>query len=161
MWGRRKESITDVGNVEALPPQVITDSSRVVKEIGQRLAESLWPAKAEVHLANALPLVCYPETDFKRLMNILITGPLEASATEGNPQVLIGSRSDNRVTVFSIHSPLTGAFKNCGPAGDNGVRPVEEARQIVRRNGGHFWIDEKFGPGSIAYFTLPVGRIDS
>jgi hypothetical protein len=140
-------------------PVVTVDSARIARNVGESVAMRLWPLSAEVHLTSLLAPVRYPEADFQRVMETLIAKALTASPPEDTcPRALVGSRDDGRTTIFSVHSYLRGAFRD--PAPHDGFHDgpdyrTWEARAIVERNGGRFWVDERSGDGATAYFTVP------
>lgn len=143
----RRNGPGEGGVAVASPPK--TDATSVVLDVGRDIAEGLWPVAAEVHLQTPLPAIEYPEPDFRRLVGILIRMALTASAGDGSPQVSVGSMSHERVAMFSVHSPLIGAFSS-DPAA------FTEAKAVAGRNGGRLWVDGKCLCGSVAYFTVPV-----
>ncbi len=146
MWNRRNGS---PGSGVALAPPGITEATPIVIDEGRAIAEGLWPLAAEVHLQTPLPAIEYPQGEFRRLVGILIRMALTASAGDGSPQVSIGSMSHERVAMFSVHSPLIGAFSSDRAA-------LAEAKAIAVRNGGRLWVDGKCLCGSVAYFTVPL-----
>lgn len=134
--------------------QTIIDPSQVVRVIGERLAQRLWPIQAEVHQTCTLPLVSYPEDDFWRVVEVLIGRAITAfPPSTPDPHAMIGARSDGQATFFSIHSPGANAFRDGGESSFPEFR-TWEAKAIVEKNGGRFWVDERSGDGSTAYFTI-------
>jgi hypothetical protein len=143
----------------ASSPCRVVDASGVVRAVGERIVQGLWPISAEVHLTSPLAPLEYPGDDLWRLMEILVGKALTAAPPPDlNPQALVGSRDDGRTAIFSVHSQAHGAFKDNGPCDELLDGPdyrTWEAKAIVERNGGRFWVDESPGDGSTAYFTVP------
>ncbi|MFH1149758.1 MAG: hypothetical protein V1748_04725 [Actinomycetota bacterium] len=130
------------------------DTSEAVYGLARELSDRMWPATAEVHLTTMLPDLEYPECDFHRIMQILLTRALGASPTPDEAVAVVGCRSDAHFTMFSVHSSGVGAF-----AGNNGGSvQVSEVKALVEANGGRFWVDRAFGPGSTAFFTIPTRK---
>lgn len=136
----------------------IVESSDVVRVVGERMVQHLWPIPAEVQISCPLPLLTCNEDDFWSLIEILVGRALSAfPPTNPSPQAIVGARSDGGVTIFSVHTPVSGAFSN-----DLLIDELSEAREyktweakaIVERNGGRFWVDDRNGNGSTAYFTI-------
>jgi light-regulated signal transduction histidine kinase (bacteriophytochrome) len=156
---RRKAGNEAAGGGTALAVRpAIVDTSQVVRAVGERMAQKLWPIKAEVHLSCPLPPVKYPEQDFWRLVETLLGLALNAyPSNDSSPQALVGASGDEHTVFFSVHSMVSGAFKTATAYNGLAFEPefrVSEARDIVSRNGGRFWVDGRFGEGSTAYFTI-------
>ncbi|MBU1671245.1 MAG: hypothetical protein KKF41_05865 [Actinobacteria bacterium] len=130
------------------------DTSEAVNELAGELSDRMWPASTEVQLTTMLPDLEYPECDFHRIMEILLTRALGASPRPDEAVAVVGCRSDTHFTMFSVHSSGVGAF-----AGNNGGSClVSEVKALVEANGGRFWVDRAFGPGSTAFFTIPTRK---
>ncbi|MHB8895613.1 MAG: hypothetical protein ACYC99_10615 [Candidatus Geothermincolia bacterium] len=157
---KRKANQGGGGTALASRQATIIQSSDVVRIVGERIAQKMWPLAPEVHLSCQLPAVRYNEGDFWRLMEILIVRALSAfPPVDPAPQAIVGARCDGSVTIFSVHTPVTGAFSNealLNKFSEAREYKPWEAKLIVERNGGRFWIDDRNGNGSTAYFTLQV-----
>jgi hypothetical protein len=141
------------------PGHRMIDPSQIVRVVGERALQMLWPARGAVNVTGALPCVIYDEDDFWCVMENLIGRALSSSAAAGDESsVLVGARRDSSTTLFSVHTPVPRGFSGQaaqdGSPGSPGYR-VWDAKAVVERNGGRFWLDDRNGHGSTAYFTIP------
>ena len=146
------------GTALAVRPEAIVDTTEVVRILGERIVQRLWPIPSEVRLSRPLPMVIYAEDDFWRLVEILIGRALTAFGPMDSPALAtVGAGSDGAVTIFSVHTRAPRVFTRQSAQGEFSEAHdyrTWEAKAIVERNGGRFWIDECNSDGSTAYFTI-------
>jgi hypothetical protein len=151
---KRATGSRGVAAVLARPEPEAIDPSEIVLEVGAELTERFWPANPEVLLPEPLPVIRYPRCDLRRLMEILLGRAISAMPPNESPGAVVASRCEENIVLVSVRSSECGVFRN-GAAGN---LPLVEAAEIVERNGGHFWVDDRFGSGAVAYFTAHAPR---
>jgi len=137
----------------------IVEPCQVVRQVGERVQQMLWPATGTVDVTSSLPCVMYDDDEFWCIMENLVGRALSSGASSGRAgMVMVGARRDGSTTLFSVHTPAPRAFSREGvPDGSPGspTYRVCDAKAVVESNGGRFWLDDRNGSGSTAYFTIP------
>jgi hypothetical protein len=154
----KKRPQRGAGTTALAPGRRIIEPSEVVRLAGERALQMLWPVTGAVQATCALPPVIYDEDDLWCVIENLVGRALSSGARDGDPPlVLVGARLEGSTTIFSVHTEAGRAFSGQAAADGAPGSPsyrVWDAKAVVERNGGRFWLDDRNGHGSTAYFTI-------
>ncbi len=148
------------------PPQPVPFRD-LVDEAVELLRGRIESTRAEIHIADSLPVVYGDRRRLLEVVQNLIDNAAKFSAVRPQPLIEIGCKGcEKDMPIFFVrdngigispehHERIFGLFNKLDPTTDGTGVGLTLARRIVEFHGGRIWVESEAGNGATFYFTLP------
>lgn len=153
------------------PPQVISFRD-LVDEAVELLRGRIQSTRAQIQIADSLPLVYGDRRRLLEVVQNLIDNAAKFSAVRSQPLIEIGCSGweegkpilfvrDNGIGIPpEYHERIFGLFNKLDPTTDGSGVGLTLVKRIIEFHGGRIWVESEAEKGATFYFTLPAPKSD-